>query len=92
MNQSTLIDIKAGLEDLPEHLEMEWQRISTTPFDRNLELAVIEQDGIHSLVFPCRRVLHGWINAATAEPVRVHPTHWRPWNDSVNPLFSRSAP
>ena len=82
MNQSTLMKIKAGLEDPPKNFQVEWQAISTAPFDRNLELAVIEPDGIHSLVFPCRRGLQGWISSATAEPVRVHPTHWRPWNDA----------
>jgi hypothetical protein len=58
---------------------MEWERISTAPFDRDLEIAVIDEDGPHALVFPCRRVLHGWVNAATRLPVQVFPTHWREW-------------
>jgi len=86
MTRPKLINIKAALEDLPEYFQMEWQAISTAPFDRNLELAVVEPDGIHSLVFPCRRVFQGWISSATADPVRVHPTHWRPWNDSRTAL------
>ena len=36
---------------------MEWQRIATAPFDRDLELAVIGYDGVHALAFPCRRIL-----------------------------------
>jgi hypothetical protein len=55
------MNIKAANKELPEHFIMEWQRISTAPFDRDLELAVIDASGIHPLVFPCRRVLHGWI-------------------------------
>lgn len=60
-----------------------WQRISSAPFDRDLELAIIECEEIHSLVFPCRRDPTGWINAETREPVTVDPTHWRKW-DSHN--------
>jgi hypothetical protein len=40
---------------------MEWKPISTAPFDRDLELAVIDTDGPHALVFPCRRTLGGWL-------------------------------
>lgn len=57
----------------------EWQPISTAPFDRELVLAVIDYDGVHSLVFPCCRVLDGWVQAETRERVDVYPTHWREW-------------
>lgn len=56
-----------------------WELISTAPFDRDLELAVIDSDGAHALVFACRRILDGWMNAATRERLDVHPTHWREW-------------
>ena len=56
-----------------------WQHITTAPFDRDLEVAVIDTDGPHALVFPCRRSLDGWINAETHERIEVRPTHWRPW-------------
>jgi hypothetical protein len=62
---------------------MDWQTIATAPFDRDLELAVIDIDGAHALVFPCRRVLHGWVKAETHSPLNVHPTHWRMWRGSV---------
>ncbi len=58
---------------------MEWQPIATAPFDRDLEVAVIDYDGVHALVFPCRRILHGWMSAETDHPVTVYPTHWREW-------------
>jgi len=58
---------------------MEWKPISTAPFDRDLELAVIDRDGPHALVFPCRRILGSWIKAETEERIDVHPTHWREW-------------
>ena len=56
-----------------------WQPIATAPFDRDLELAVINGSGVHMLVFPCRRILRGWIKSENGEPVDVHPTHWREW-------------
>jgi hypothetical protein len=59
---------------------MDWQPTTTAPFDRYLELAVFDADGIHKLAFPCRRVLRGWIKASTNEPLNIRPTHWREWN------------
>ena len=56
-----------------------WRPISTAPFDSDLELAVINSDGIHALVFPCRRIFGGWLKAETTERVDVNPTHWRHW-------------
>lgn len=56
-----------------------WQDISTAPFDRDLELAVLDGDGTHALVFACRRIIGGWMNADTRERIDVHPTHWREW-------------
>ncbi|MDI7924776.1 hypothetical protein MRS75_22190 [Rhizobiaceae bacterium n36] len=56
-----------------------WRSISNAPSDRELELAVIDKDGTHSLVFPCVRVVGGWKNARTMERIDIHPTHWREW-------------
>jgi hypothetical protein len=56
-----------------------WHAISTAPFDRDLELAVLDTEGPHALVFPCRRILHGWIKAETRKMIDVRPTHWREW-------------
>jgi hypothetical protein len=60
-----------------------WQPIASAPFDRDLELAVIANDGPHTLVFPCRRVLAGWVNSGTRERIDVHPTHWREWGEAA---------
>jgi hypothetical protein len=57
-----------------------WQLAETAPFDSELELAVLDKDGAHALVFPCRRILDGWIDAATKRRLDVRPTHWRIWN------------
>jgi hypothetical protein len=58
-----------------------WETISTAPYDGDLELAVIEGDHVHSLVFACRRLPNGWIKVATRERIIVHPTHWRLWQN-----------
>jgi hypothetical protein len=59
----------------------EWHPISTAPFDRNLQLSVIEREEVYPLVFPCRRTDSGWVHASTREPVFVNPSHWREWPD-----------
>lgn len=64
---------------IPSKNKFMWQSISTAPFDRDLELAVIDGDGPHALVFPCRRVPTGWIKSATKERIDISPTHWRMW-------------
>jgi hypothetical protein len=56
-----------------------WEDFSTAPFDRDLELAVIEGSRVHQLVFACRRAPDGWINAQTNQRVIISPTHWRLW-------------
>jgi len=38
-----------------------------------------DKDGPHALVFPCRRIPDGWINAKTKVRLDVRPTHWREW-------------
>jgi hypothetical protein len=83
--------IKPAKGKSSEYFNMEWQKITTAQFDRDLELAVLDHDGTHVLVFPCRRVLRGWVKAGTEAPVNARPTHWREWGDSVSPLFSQTA-
>jgi hypothetical protein len=56
-----------------------WHPISTAPFDSDIELAVVEGNDTHALVFRCRRADAGWINAATGQHIDVNPTHWRHW-------------
>jgi hypothetical protein len=58
-----------------------WQPIDSAPFGRDLELAVMDRDGTHALVSPCRRSLGGWIDAETKQLVDVDPSHWRPWGE-----------
>jgi len=62
---------------------MDWNPISTAPFDRDLEVAVIDYRGVYKLVFPCRRILDGWMHAETKTRIGVRPTHWRKWVEAT---------
>jgi hypothetical protein len=66
-------------EIIPMHDRSVWKDISTAPFGRDLELAVIEGGSPHASVFACRLAHNGWINTKTNQCVIVSPTHWRPW-------------
>jgi len=58
----------------------ECKPISTAPFDRDVELAVIDNEGVHALSFRCRLTADGWINAETKQPLSfIRATHWREW-------------
>jgi hypothetical protein len=56
-----------------------WQPVSTASFDRDLELAMLDNDGPHALVFTYRRTLGGWVNADIKRAIGVNPTHRREW-------------
>ncbi|MBZ9798507.1 hypothetical protein LB556_22875 [Mesorhizobium sp. ES1-4] len=56
-----------------------WNPIASAPYGRSLELAVIDDDGLHTLVFPCERGREGWNDASTGLRVDIRPTHWRDW-------------
>ena len=68
-----------------------WRSIATAPFNRDLQLAVLGSAGASPLVFPCRRVLRGWLKSETNAPVEIYPTHWREWRDAFSP-FGEVAP
>ena len=59
-----------------------WEPVVTAPYDRDLELAVIDRSGEHALVFPCRRTgTDTWVDVLTKRRIEVHPTHWREWSE-----------
>jgi len=81
-----IVRIRATIGHLPPLTNQSghgWQPVSSAPFDRDLELAVIDYYGVHALVFPCRRLLRGWINAETKQRIEVAPTHCRAWRKTT---------
>ena len=70
----------SGCEEADAMDELVWEKISAAPYDRDLELAVIEGDRVYALVFACRRTASGWIKTPSMERVTISPTHWRIWS------------
>ena len=69
-----------------------WTPIASAPYDRDLELAVIDEEGYHALVFPCRRRDGHWVDARTGATVQVRPSHWRHWQGEAQPMPDQFAP
>jgi hypothetical protein len=84
---ATLSKVKQGAGSLVGIRNMTWFKIETAPFERDLEVAVVDFDGAHPVVFPCRRVLGGWIKATTGSPLNIHPTHWREWTTTASATY-----
>jgi hypothetical protein len=53
----------------------EWRDIASAPFDREIELAVM--DGNVGALVRCVRHGDGWLDAETLRPIKVTATHWR---------------
>jgi len=60
---------------------MDWNPITSAPFERDIELAVLDQNGEHLVAFACRRGADGWFSAGSNRPIDIHPTHWRQWSE-----------
>ena len=64
-------------------LTAEWLPVSIAPFDVDLEVCVMDYDGIvHALVFPCRKNKTEWVDASTKRHIDIQPTHWRKWTET----------
>jgi hypothetical protein len=82
---------------------MEWKPIFSAPFDRDLELAVVEDDEPHILAFPCRSVhgapdplevtkpkpyaFSGLQSWAAKSVVWLRPRKWLTWRQPRFPAF-----
>jgi hypothetical protein len=84
LSASETSDLNQGADNRSSDvIVVDWKAITTAPFDRDLKLAVLDCDGAHALVFPCRRILNGWINSETDRQIDVRPTHWRDWRGVI---------
>jgi hypothetical protein len=60
----------------------EWLPISIAPPDGELEVCVIDYDGIvHALVYPCHKSGTEWVDASNKKHIDFQPTHWRKWTE-----------
>jgi hypothetical protein len=76
-----LTQIKADCAYSAINCIMDWNPINSAPFERDIELAVLDQSGEHLVAFACRRGVDGWLTARSNRPVDIHPTHWRQWTE-----------
>jgi hypothetical protein len=64
------------------HSSAEWLPVATAPSDNDLEICVLDYDGIvHALVFPCHRDGSQWIDASSRKHIDLQATHWRQWTE-----------
>jgi len=72
---------------------MEWQTVNTVPRGRDLEIAVIDSEGVVAVAHPCRLTGHGWIAAESKKWLyRVRPTHWRDLSPKEEPTQPDRGP
>jgi hypothetical protein len=58
----------------------EWLPVSIAPSDGELEVCVLDYDGmVHALVFPCHKDGAEWVDALNEKHAHIQPTHWRKW-------------
>jgi hypothetical protein len=53
----------------------DWRPLASTPFDRDIQVSVLEKGEVHAFVGPCRRPRNGWLRASTREQLFINPTH-----------------
>jgi hypothetical protein len=64
-------------------LSTEWLPISISPPDGDLEVCVMDYDGlVLALDYPCHRNGADWIDASNKRRIDIQPTHWRKWTES----------
>jgi hypothetical protein len=64
-------------------LPAEWLPVAIAPSDADLEVCVMDYDGIvHALKFPCQQGKTGWVDVSTDKRINIQPTHWRKWIES----------
>jgi hypothetical protein len=62
-------------------LPKQWLPVSIAPADSDLEVCVIDKQGVHALIFPCRKSGTDWVDAMTKKRIDIQPTHWRTWSE-----------
>jgi hypothetical protein len=65
------------IHSMPE----KWLPVSIAPPDTDLEVGVMDKDGVHPLIFPVRKSEACWVDASTKKRIDIEPTHWRKWID-----------
>lgn len=65
-----------------QSLPAEWLPISIAPDEGDLEVCVVDYDGIVcALGYPCHKSGAQWVDASNKKLLDVQPTHWRKWSE-----------
>jgi hypothetical protein len=56
---------------------VKWLLIASAPYETEIDVAVIDREGLHVLAVPVLRTDSGWLNAETKAHLDIRPTHWR---------------
>jgi hypothetical protein len=60
----------------------EWLPVSAAPDEGDLEICVMNYDGIVSaLKYPCHRSGAAWADASNRRLIDIQPTQWRKWTE-----------
>lgn len=74
----TLVE-SAVMADI-DSMSAEWLPVSITPPEGDLEICVMDYDGIViALGYPCHKSGAAWVDASSKKHIDIQPTHWRKW-------------
>lgn len=75
-----------------DSLPAEWLPVSIAPPGGDLELCIMDYDGIvTALEYPCHKTVSGWVDAANKKHVDIQPTHWRKWTEKPRTWLRQDA-
>ena len=61
----------------------EWLSVSVAPSVGDLEVCVMDYDGIvQALEYSCHKNGAEWVDASNKKHIDIQPTHWRKWTES----------
>lgn len=80
-------DADASVHDIIQHHNWaHWHPISTAPYNRELELRIIENGKVVAIEFPCLRSnTEAWINVDLGTEIKLRPVEWRVWQRQEPP-------
>jgi hypothetical protein len=64
-------------------IEVYWNSIDTAPVGEALQVCVTDGSEDYLLPYACKLTPDGWVNAATGSPLRVRPTYWKPYVETL---------
>jgi hypothetical protein len=60
----------------------QWQPTSMAPSDRDLEICVLDYNGmVQTFPLACHKDGANWVDARGKRHVDIQPTHWRNWRE-----------